>query len=126
MRPGDRLTFGNTELLFQQKGQVTADAPYTQPLVLHGNQAALHLPVPLRHVTLGTKGEVHLAGAGVLPQHAEIVAQGETLTLKARGPLRVNEQDVAAGASIGLRPGDLLKIGDTEYALIRSELKPVN
>lgn len=125
LRPGDRLTLGQTELLFQQKGQVEAGQVYTTPLALHGNAQVARFPLAFRHVTLGSRGDVPLTGEGVLPRHAEVQVQDGKLRLRALGPLLVNDQPVPAGSTTDLRTGDLLRIGNDEYALIKAELNPV-
>lgn len=122
---GDRLRFGETELLFQEKGKVAPDAAYTQPLLLRSNSGVVALPTSFRHLTLGTRGDVALTGTGIAPQHAEVTVKDGALTLRALQPLLVNDQNVLAGSSVPLRAGDLLTIGDTDFALVRAELEPV-
>lgn len=125
LKPGDRLTLGNTELMFQQKGQVAEANVYTQPLELHGNQQVARFPLAFKHVTIGTQGEVRVQGRDVLPQHAEIRVQNGELKLRALGTVTINDRAVAPGGTASLRTGDLLKIGDAEYALIKAELEAV-
>ena len=60
-----------------------------------------------------------LDAPGVEPRHAVIEAQGENLTLRALAPLRLNDQPVAAGGRVPLRTGDLLTLGQTDFALLR-------
>ncbi|WP_291424864.1 FHA domain-containing protein [Deinococcus sp.] len=125
LRHGDRLRLGSTELLFQEKGKAAPDTPFTQALTLHSNEQATQLPTPFKHLTLGTAGDVRLAGADILPRHAEIEVKNGALMLHALAPLRLNDQPVAAGTRVPLRPGDLLTLGQTDFALLRAELESV-
>ncbi len=122
---GDRLRLGSTELLFQEKGKAAPNAPFTQALTLHGNQQVALLPAPFKHLTLGTAGDVRLAGADIMPRHAEIDVKDGVLMLHALAPLRLNDQPVVAGTRVPLRPGDLLTLGQTDFALLRAELESV-
>lgn len=126
LQPGDRLTFGQTELVFQQKGKTASGRVPVPPLELQANHQAVHFPADFQQLSVGTRGELRVDGAGIQPQHATITAQTDgTLLLRAQAPLELNDQPLAAGSTSPLRPGDLLKLGDTEFALIKSELVPV-
>ncbi|KEF34349.1 hypothetical protein RDMS_08090 [Deinococcus sp. RL] len=121
LRGGDRLRLGNTVFIFQEKGQSQGSAAQElhERLLLHGNAQVIELPVPLRRVTLGSRGPQAVQGAAVLPQHAELRVQDGELTLKALGPLTVNEEPLPVGQSRPLRAGDLLQLGDVSLALLR-------
>ncbi|WP_104990003.1 FHA domain-containing protein [Deinococcus sp. NW-56] len=122
VRGGDRLRLGNTVFVFQEKGQTPGSAAQElhERLLLHGDAQVIELPVPLSRVTLGSQGPQAVQGADVLPRHAELRVQGGELTLKALGPLSVNEQPMAPGQSRPLRAGDLLELGGVSLALLRA------
>lgn len=123
VRGGDRLRLGNNVFVFQEKGQARGKAAHElhERLLLHGDDQVIELPVPLSRVTLGSHGPQAVQGADVLPRHAELRVQGGELTLKALGPLSVNDQPVASGQSLPIRAGDLLQLGGVSLALLRAK-----
>lgn len=126
LHSGDRLTFGTTELIFAQKGTTVSGRVPVPPLALQAKGQAVPFPADFQTVTLGTQGQVKVKGQGISAQHAVITAQPDgTLYLQAKVPLELNDQPLSAGSTAPLRPGDLLKLGDTEFALIKSDLVPV-
>ena len=126
LHPGDRLTIGQTELVFQQKGKTASGRVPVPPLELTASHQTVPFPAGFQHLSVGTEGELRVEGAGIQARHATITAQPDgTLLLHAQAPLELNDQPLAAGRTVPLRPGDLLKLGDTEFALIKSDLVPV-
>ncbi|RJF71284.1 hypothetical protein D3875_06565 [Deinococcus cavernae] len=122
LRNGDRLTFGQTELVFGQRGQAASGRVPVPPLALQANHQAVHFPADFQQLSLGTGGELRVQGAGIQAHHAIISTLPDgTLELHAQAPLELNDRPLAAGTTSPLRPGDLLKLGDTEFALIKSE-----
>ena len=116
LSPGSRVQFGSSVFVFQSRDGAQAGLP----LVLLGSEGPVGVPVSARPLSVGTSGAVRLLGPGVLARHATLRWKGGALALQASAPVTVNEERLAPGQTRFLRPGDLLRFGESEYALVRA------
>ena len=126
LRPGDRLSIGQTTFVFQSKVQAPAsDLPTGQRYMLSGPGGQITLlPGQFERVTLGTRGEVKLSGPGMQPQHAELWWADGRLELLARGPTALNGQALTAGQRVMVRADDHLQLGGQDFQLLWAILVP--
>ena len=126
LRPGDRLSIGQTTFVFQSKVQAPAsDLPTGQRYMLSGPGGQITLlPGQFERVTLGTRGEVKLSGPGMQPQHAERWWADGRLELLARGPTALNGQALTAGQRVMVRADDHLQLGGQDFQLLWAILVP--
>jgi hypothetical protein len=115
---GDRLRFGATEFLFRVKGGLPAEA--REAWALHGNSGSYALPFPLKRASVGSARGCAVIIPSLAPTHAEVVLEEDGLKLVVLAtPAALNGQALNQGQRVGVKPGDLLRLGDEEFALAR-------
>ncbi len=118
---GDQIKLGNTVFLFCEKGNVVGHQ-LNEQLMLHSNEQAYMLPMPLEKATLGATGTIKIDGENILPKHVEMRVKHGDIFLDTYGPISVNSQTIRSGTTIKVHVGDVITLGSINLALLKERL----
>ncbi|MDZ7704207.1 MAG: VWA domain-containing protein [Trueperaceae bacterium] len=114
----DIISLGSSDFRFFVRGG-ESDTVADRPWQLCGDTDDYALPhQPTLSLGSGAGNDVRLSGSGIATTHAHLRfgARGVHLVVKAT-PTTVNDQPVAVGETRELERGDLIRLGDHDYAL---------